>query len=111
MHEISDRAEKEVNQKMGVFLVIHMDPIAVHDARIMHMREQVQAVIDSIDPPVSMHDFRVVDGEKTINLIFDVAISFDYDRSVQLKVFQDIRSGICALDSRYNPVITLEHEM
>ena len=111
MHEIIDRAEKEVNQKMGVFLVIHMDPIAVHDARIMHMREQVQAVIDSIDPPVSMHDFRVVDGEKTINLIFDVAISFDYDRSVQLKVFQDIRSRICALDSRYNPVITLEHEM
>ena len=111
MHEIIDRAEKEVNQKMGVFLVIHMDPIAVHDARINHMREQVQAVIDSIEPPVSMHDFRVVDGEKTINLIFDVAISFDYDRSVQLKVFQDIRSGICALDSRYNPVITLEHEM
>ena len=111
MHEIIDRAEKEVNQKMGVFLVIHMDPIAVHDARIMHRREQVQAVIDSIDPPVSMHDFRVVDGEKTINLIFDVAISFDYDRSVQLKVFQDIRSRICALDSRYNPVITLEHEM
>lgn len=111
MHEVIDRAEKEVNQQMGVFLVIHMDPIAVHDERINRMREQVQEVIDGIQPPISMHDFRVVDGEKTINLIFDVAIPFDYDRETQLKILQNTRSRICALDPRYNPVITLEHEM
>lgn len=111
MHEIIDRAEKEVNQKLGVFLVIHMDPILVDDARVNDMRAQVQEIIDSIEPPVSMHDFRVVDGEQNINLIFDVVIPFEYDKNMQLNIFQTIRSRICALDSRYHPVITLEHEM
>ena len=46
-----------------------MDPIDVNDEHINALREQVDGVLRGIDEKLSMHDFRVVDGERQINLI------------------------------------------
>ena len=70
VHEEIDEAEKRVWQQTGVYLVIHMDPIDVNDEHINALREQVDGVLRGIDEKLSMHDFRVVDGERQINLIF-----------------------------------------
>ena len=44
--------------------------------RINALREQVDGVLRGIDEKLSMHDFRVVDGERQINLIFDVCLLY-----------------------------------
>ncbi|MGN1031125.1 MAG: cation diffusion facilitator family transporter [Butyricicoccaceae bacterium] len=111
VHEVIDLAEKTAQQKLGVFLVIHMDPIMVNDVRINQMRSQVQEIIGELQPPVTMHDFRVVDGEKRINLIFDVVVPYDCDKEAQLRIYQTMTERIHALDERYHPVITMEHAM
>ena len=76
VHEEIDEAEKRVWQQTGVYLVIHMDPIDVNNEHINALREQVDGVLRGIDEQLSMHDFRVVDGERQINLIFDVVVPF-----------------------------------
>ena len=33
-----DRAEREVSKKLGIFLVIHMDPVETHDVRVLAVK-------------------------------------------------------------------------
>lgn len=111
IHEVVDEAEKEVWKRTGVFLVIHMDPISVNDARVDHLRTLADAVITRVDSRLTMHDFRVVDGDRQINLIFDVVAPFEYQGEKRTTLLRDIRKGLRARDKRFNAVITVDHQM
>lgn len=111
LHEVIDAAEKRVWQETGIYLVIHMDPVSVNDERVNALREQVNAVLLALDERFSMHDFRVVDGERQINLIFDVVVPFDYSEDDRSKLRGRIAALLQIIDARYNPIITLDHLM
>ena len=111
VHEVIDEAEKRVWQRTGVYVVIHMDPIDVNNEHVATLREQVENVLQGIDESLSMHDFRVVDGERQINLIFDVVIPFSYDKEAQRDLLLTIRNELQKIDYRYNPVVTFDHQM
>ena len=111
VHEVIDEAEKRVWQRTGVYLVIHMDPIDVNNEHVAALREQVDAVLRAIDENLSMHDFRVVDGARQINLIFDVVVPFSYDNDAKRDLMMTIRDKLKEIDYRYNPVVTFDHQM
>ena len=111
VHEVIDEAEKRVWQQTGVYVVIHMDPIDVNNAHVAALREQADAVLRSIDERLSMHDFRVVDGERQINLIFDVVVLFSYDNYAMRVLLMLFRYMFKKIDWRYNPVVTFDHQM
>ena len=111
VHEEIDEAEKRVWQQTGVYLVIHMDPIDINNAYVNALREQTDGVLRQIDGQLTMHDFRIVDGKHQINLIFDVVVPFSYDEDAKRDLLMKIYDGLKAIDSRYNPVVTLDHQM
>ena len=111
VHEVIDEAEKRVWQRTGVYLVIHMDPIDVNNEHVAALREQVDAVLHEIDENLSMHDFRVVDGARQINLIFDVVVPFSYNNEAKRELMMTIRNKLKEIDWRYNPVVTFDHQM
>ena len=111
VHEVIDEAEKRVWQRTGVYLVIHMDPIDVNNEHVAALREQVDAVLHEIDENLSMHDFRVVDGARQINLIFDVVVPFSYNNEARRELMMTIRNKLKEIDWRYNPVVTFDHQM
>lgn len=111
VHEEIDETEKRVWQQTGVYLVIHMDPIDINNAYVNALREQTDGVLRQIDGQLTMHDFRVVDGKRQINLIFDVVVPFSYDEDAKRDLLMKIYDGLKAIDSRYNPVVTLDHQM
>ena len=111
VHEVIDEAEKRVWQQTGVYLVIHMDPIDVNNEHVAALREQVDAALREIDESLSMHDFRVVDGERQINLIFDVVVPFSYDNDAKRNLMMTVRDKLKEIDYRYNPVVTFDHQM
>mgnify|MGYP000631595886 FL=1 len=111
VHEEIDEAEKRVWQQTGVYLVIHMDPIDINNAYVNALREQTDGVLRQIDGQLTMHDFRIVDGKRQINLIFDVVVPFSYDEDAKRDLLMKIYDGLKAIDSRYNPVVTLDHQM
>ena len=108
-HEIIDKIERDAVKKLGLFLVIHMDPVAVKDERVAELKAQVTGVLKEIDSRLSLHDFRVVDGEKQINLIFDVVVPHSYTNDEMKQLRLDIAEKVNRLDSRYECVITLEY--
>ena len=111
VHELIDEAERKVWEKTGVYTVIHMDPVRVGDPRIDAMREMTLGILQKIDPALTMHDFRVVEGERRINLIFDVIVPFGYTKEQKEEINARIVTGLRAQDKRYQPVVTLEHTM
>ena len=108
-HEIIDRIERDAARKLGIFLVIHMDPVAVRDERVTELKEQVTAELKKIDERLSLHDFRIVDGEQQINLIFDVVVPHSYSDKDMTQLHLDIVEKVSGLDPRYQCVVTLEN--
>lgn len=107
IHEIIDGLEKEIEEKMGIHTVIHMDPIAVDCERTNELKKVVVDAVKSIDETLNIHDFRMTDGENTINLIFDVEVPVDfYERE---KLEGKIKEKLKNVNQKYNAVITLDH--
>lgn len=108
-HEDIDHLEREISEKVGVSAVIHMDPIVTDDETVNLVREQLKSKIAELVPGMTMHDFRMVKGEKQSNLIFDVVVPADCNLS-----HGQIKDSIGALahdiDKTYCCVITLDED-
>ena len=109
-HEIIDRIEREAAKQMGLFLVIHIDPVEVKDERVLRIRKQVEQILEELDPSCSIHDFRVVHGEAQSNLIFDMVIPIDYDEKTRDELPLRLAERIKNVDSRYECVITVDYD-
>ena len=107
-HEIIDRIERDAAKKLGIFLVIHMDPLAVEDEAILAVKGEVEEILWLIDESLSFHDFRMVHGKKQINLIFDVVVPHSYTQENRERLVHKIKTAMHKKDSRYQCVITVD---
>lgn len=76
-HEIIDDMERECLQSHNVHLVIHYDPVVTHDPETNRLLQRVKEILQSIDPRLKPHDFRMVKGLQHTNLIFDISLPAD----------------------------------
>ena len=109
-HEIIDRIERDAGKQLGLFLVIHMDPIETRDKSVLKIREKTAEILKEIDPSCSIHDFRVVHGENQVNLIFDMVIPIEYDEEMRSELPQRLSERLKEVDSRYQCVITVDYD-
>ena len=98
LHEATDRAMSELDHKLGCFSVIHMDPVDTKNERLAEMREETVQLLRSIDPVLSLHDFRMVPGKHRTNLVFDVLVPFGYKLSDE-----DVRKAVRAAVEERHP--------
>lgn len=73
-HELIDNLERRCLQCHNVNLVIHYDPVITGDAQMDQLRDTVEDILRELDPRISIHDFRMVQGKGHTNLIFDTAL-------------------------------------
>ena len=109
-HEIIDRIEREAAKELGIFLVIHMDPVEIRNKKILRIKETAVRILHDLDPLCSLHDFRVVHGEHQINLIFDMVVPIDYDEKKKEDLSLRMAERMKGADSRYECVITVESD-
>ncbi len=107
-HETIDKIEQDCFKQLGIFLVIHMDPIAQDEAAVA-LRNEMAELVRSIDREVSIHDFRMVNGEKQINLIFDMVVPHEYSGEKKELLVERVKEEANKKDNRYQCVITVEH--
>lgn len=107
-HDVIDTIEKNVMEKFGIELVIHMDPIITNDETVEKHYQIVHKAIKNIDECLDIHDFRVVEGPTHTNLIFDVVIPHRYRMSND-ELKEEISSGVRAVNSNYCLVITVDN--
>ena len=109
-HEIIDRIERDAADKLGIFLVIHMDPVEMRDKRVLRIRDKTAELLHEIDPACTIHDFRMVHGEHQTNLIFDMVVPIDYDDKRKSELPQQLMKRLKEVDPGYECVITVESD-
>ena len=112
IHDIIDTAEREISEKLNIYLVIHMDPMCVHDDKVKAIKGNIQKILMKFNCIKSMHDFRITEGENKINIIFDVEVdAHNHDISTndkEEKLKKSIEEEIKKLNPLYNCVITID---
>ncbi|MDD2371550.1 MAG: cation diffusion facilitator family transporter [Firmicutes bacterium] len=108
-HELIDKIEREVGQELGLFLVIHMDPVTMNDKRLDKLKLVVNDVLSNFEGELSAHDFRLVDGIDQINFIFDLELPFGFDEGEKINIENKLTEEVKKRDSRYNLVINMEY--
>lgn len=81
LHDLIDRIERELKEKLHCETVIHMDPIDVGNEKTVEMKEEMVKLVKAIDERLTIHDFRMVTGTTHHNMIFDVVIPADFKLS------------------------------
>ena len=76
-HEIIDHLEWECLRRHNVHLVIHYDPVITDDPELTRLKEECGQLLQSLDPRLALHDFRMVQGRRHMNLVFDVTLPTD----------------------------------
>lgn len=107
-HEVIDTAEREMAEKLLLPICIHMDPVVSGDEKTDQAREQMAAYLSSLTPPLQLHDFRRVPGDKNINLIFDVVLPPETRKTDEL--LSGIQAHACTMDARYRCVVHFDRD-
>ena len=108
LHDMIDNIETELSETLRCEAVIHMDPINDNDDETLRLRMAVSALVQSIDPRLSIHDFRMVAGPTHTNLIFDAVVPFDVDMNRE-ELRHRIAAAVRALEGgNYFAVVKVE---
>ena len=108
MHDAIDNIEMELARKLRCEAVIHMDPVVVGDPAVTALHKEVAALVQTIDPRLTIHDFRIVPGTTHTNLIFDVVIPFD-EQLTRPQVAQQVCRLVEGMEGRYRAIIKVEN--
>lgn len=107
IHDVIDRIEQELHDKLGCEAVIHMDPIAANDEHVNAMREKVEELLARWDSRISLHDFRMVEGPTHTNLIFDAVVPQDL-AATEEEAQKKIAQLIAQLGEQYRAVVKID---
>lgn len=106
VHEIIDKAERELKQALGIVVCIHTDPIATSDPAVNAVRDRIAAYLSALNPPLTLHDFRMVPGQRQVNLVFDCVLPVGFaDREGFIKT---LTAFVKELDPRYELIVQLD---
>ena len=99
-HALIDDMEWECLRSHNIHLVIHYDPVVTDDPELQRLKERCQELLRQQDDRLSLHDFRMIQGQRHMNLVFDVALPSDLWPQQR-----EIRSELeCALSREENRV-------
>ncbi|MBQ2840985.1 MAG: cation transporter [Oscillospiraceae bacterium] len=99
-HAVVDLIENEVSKKLGIEILIHMDPLEVENEEVSAIRDSVLDALRLLDASFSMHDFRIVPGSDFKNIVFDVVIPMDYPAPDNI-VTDMVVTAVSSLDSSF----------
>ncbi len=105
-HELIDTIERELSCD-SLHVIIHMDPVNTQDEITNKYRTIAIECIHDIDTSLSIHDFRVVIGPNSNNLIFDVVVPYDFTMKND-ELISFINKGIEDIDSSCKTVINID---
>lgn len=107
-HEMIDTIERDFMETEHILMVIHYDPIVTDDSLVGEIRAFLSARLLELDSRLSIHDLRIVPGEKNTNVIFDCVIPRTFSLT-EAQLTQQIRSILHEQYPACSAVINYDH--
>lgn len=107
-HEAIDAVEKEVYNKLGCSLTIHLDPVETDCAETNEIKDKIIRSLYESNVSWRFHDVRITRGEKNSNVIFDIVVPYDVDDEKCQKILGKLKDDIRSLNNIYSCVIQID---
>ncbi len=108
IHDTIDQIERTLNQELSCMATIHMDPIKQHDPETQSLQYKVLEYVQSLDPELRIHDFRIVGSSTHKNLLFDVEVPYTCKLSDE-EIENGIKEYIATISKHYHTIICVDH--
>lgn len=109
-HALIDEIEKELKEKFGCGVTIHIDPEDIDDGETTELYAGVTEAVKKIDESLSIHDFRVIKNPEGNSLIFDLAVPYKF-RFSDRQIKEMAEKLIKEIDERAVPIISVERQL
>ena len=106
-HELIDDIEREFKEKFNANLTIHMDPVELNNPEIDRLKKEVQKSLLKLNEQITIHDFRIVEGKKHTNVVFDCVVPFSLNYS-QKDIIKHLKQTIKDKSKTYYFVIEID---
>ncbi len=110
IHDIIDKTEAYIEEKLGVHIVIHIDPVETGSEKLNLARDFLSDTLLSLDSELTFHDLRIVYRDNITNLLFDLCIPVDYKDYQKKEIVKKITDKITEWDSSLNTVIKIDNK-
>lgn len=107
IHDVIDRIERELNEKLACEAVIHMDPIETNNEEVAKMKRIMEEKVKAIHAEMTIHDFRMVSGPTHTNLIFDAVMPYGM-KMTKAEVRQKIEDIVENMEGNYFAVVQID---
>lgn len=107
-HELVDVIEREFIEQTNIVLTGHLDPIVTDDECVNALKKEVEKIVKEMDESFTIHDFRMVCGEKRTNVLFDVAVPYG-TRLTKDFIKKELERRVTEIDEKYCLIVTVEH--
>ncbi len=107
-HDVIDNIERDLYEEMNLHLVVHMDPIITKDAAVGDLRRWLSSEVKKVNPELTIHDLRFVQGTTHSNLIFDCLVPRGLKES-DTEIKEAIGELVKETYPDYYCVITVDH--
>jgi cation diffusion facilitator family transporter len=108
-HEVIDLIERDILREMGIFIVLHTDPVEILDPNVTLLKEKVIGIVSELEPQASIHDFRIVEDNKSTKLIFDMLLPYSYDKEKEKRLIESICQKMEDKNKAYECIITIDN--
>lgn len=109
VHRIIDKVEREILKEMGIFIVIHMDPVEVNNKKTLARKERILNIVNRLEPNADIHDFRIVRECGRENIMFDLVVPHSYNEEEKDILEVRLKEYIYEMDEGYHCIITIEN--
>ncbi len=104
LHKVIDKIECNIKEKYKCMVIIHMDPVIVNQEIIDLMAPKISDFLSTINANILAEDFRLIEDEGVIHLIFDVLVpeNLEMNKDVLIK---SLKGYVKNLNSSYKCII------
>ncbi len=79
VHILIDKIEKQIEQDMGIHLVIHMDPVDIHNQESLEIFNNIKALIkENIYEVNNIVDFRILNTNGKNTIFFEIKLKNEF---------------------------------
>ena len=72
------------------------------------LKKEVEKIVKEMDESFTIHDFRMVCGEKRTNVLFDVAVPYGTTLTKDF-IKKELERRVTEIDEKYCLIVTVEH--
>ncbi len=106
-HDVIDNIEMALMEKYHILACIHLDPVDTDNPETLRLKEQTIALMNGVDESLTLHDFRVVNGDTHTNLLFDLVVPHTCKKPEEIA--GRMRDAVHNSDPRLYAVIKVEY--